>query len=308
MASNRKLVTTTFPLTFVLVLFSVAVALPGRAQTTPPADEAYLHTTYGQDSNAAPPVATTDEPAPGSSDAAVPPPPDPPSANAEWHFAVSPYLWFPGVHGTASGPNGRGLGFRASPGDLLSHFRFGLMGAAEASHKRLVFTGDILWIRLADDKAIAAPRLGATSASIKATEFFLSPKIGVRLADHEKIKVTALAGMRYWHLGQKLTFNPSRLGLSFNGSHDFVDPLVGGRIDVSLSPKIVANVLGDVGGWGTGSELEYQWAGVLGYRLNPKWTLQAGYRYLNIDKHGNRGVAYNATTAGVVFGVTINLK
>ena len=308
MASSRKLATTRIPFTLTLALLSLAVASSGRAQTSPPDDDVYLLTTDGEESNAGPTGATPGEPPTGGSGTAVPPSPGAPNADAEWHFALSPYLWFPGVHGTASGPNGRGLGFRASPGDLLSHFRFGLMGAAEASRKRLVFTGDILWIRLADDKAIAAPRLGATSASIKATEFFLSPKIGVRLADHEKIKVTALAGMRYWHLGQKLTFNPSRLGLSFNGSQDFVDPLVGGRIETFLSPKIVATILGDVGGWGTGSELEYQWAGVLGYRLNPKWALQAGYRYLYIDKHGNRGVVYKATTAGVLFGVTINLK
>jgi hypothetical protein len=87
-----------------------------------------------------------------------------------------------------------------------------------------------------------------------------------------------------------------------------VDPLVGGRIEAFLSPRIVVNILGDVGGWGTGSQLEYQWAGTLGYRVNARWALHAGYRYLNVDKRGNRGTIFNATTAGVVAGITLDLK
>jgi hypothetical protein len=206
-------------------------------------------------------------------------------------------------------PGGRGVGFRASPGDLLSHFRFGLMGAVEARHKRLVASGDLMWIRLEDTRARAFPGLGAIiSTNIKATEFLLTPKIGLRVIDKEMIKIDALTGFRFWHLGESLNFNPSALGLNFSGSQNFVDPLVGGRIEVALSPKIVANILGDVGGWGTGSQLEYQIAGLLGYRIKPTWTLQAGYRYLNVDYRGSRGFVFNATTAGVVFGATITLK
>ena len=291
----------------ILSFFSLVDAAPCRAQATDSADVANLLETSG----ASPTVLRSM--VVGQlivADSAAAGPPEAGTANAgdEWHFAVSPYLWFPGVHGTATGPNGRGLGFRASPGDLLSNFRFGLMGAVEGSRKHLVITGDLLWIRLEDDRAIPFPGLAATSATIKASEFFLTPKVGLRLINREKVKIDALTGLRYWHLGQNLKFNPSLLALNFSGSQDFVDPLVGGRIETALSERILVNVLGDVGGWGTGSELEYQWAGLLGYRVNAAWTLQAGYRYLYADKHSGRGVIFNATTAGVVFGITLNLK
>jgi hypothetical protein len=184
------------------------------------------------------------------------------------------------------------------------------MGAVEARRNRLVTSIDILWIRLEDDKALPLPGfvLPPTSANMKATEFLLTPKIGFRLINEERIKIDALAGFRYWHLGENLKFNPSLLGRNFSGSQDFVDPVVGGRIQVPLSPKIVVNILGDVGGWGTGSQLEYQVAGLLGYRIKPKWTLQAGYRYLNVDYTNSRGVIFNATTSGVVFGLTRTIK
>jgi hypothetical protein len=83
---------------------------------------------------------------------------------------------------------------------------------------------------------------------------------------------------------------------------------VGGRIQVALSPKIAINILGDVGGWDTGSQLEYQWGALLGYKIKPRLALQVGYRYLNVDYHGSRGIVFNATTAGVLLGATLDLK
>jgi len=290
-----------------ILTFLTLVAVPGRAQSTPPTDVAYLLRTHTVDSSSVF-VSATRQPKKADSADSVPPASDTTEADDDWHFAVTPYLWFPGMHGTATGPRGGSLSFRASPGDLLSNFRFGLMGAFEASRKRLVLSGDLMWVRLEDDKAVPFPGLLATSASMKASEFFLTPKVGIRVIDQERIKVIAQTGFRYWHLGESLKFNPSSLGLSFSGSQDFVDPVVGGRIEASLSPKIVVILLGDVGGWGTGSELEYQWAGSLGYKIKPKWVLLSGYRYLFVDKRGGRGFVFNSTSAGVAFGVTINLK
>jgi hypothetical protein len=307
MASKKRLTTTVLFITLVLSLLLLAASDPCRAQATPPTEEAYLLGTNGVNPTAAPSSETTGQP-PTADTASGPPQAGRTGPDNAWHFAVSPYLWFPGVHGSAVGPRGNGLTFRASPGDLLSNARFGLMGAVEARRKRVVVSGDLLWIRLEADKAIPFSGLRATSANIKGTEFFLAPKIGIRVIDNEKIKIDALTGLRYWHLGETLNFNPSILGLNFSGSQNFVDPLVGGRIQAALSPKIVVNILGDVGGWGTGSQLEYQWAGLLGYRIKPAWTLQAGYRYLFIDYRTSRSFIFNATTSGVMFGVTLNLK
>ena len=64
---------------------------------------------------------------------------------------------------------------------------------------------------------------------------------------------------------------------------------------------------GDVGGWGVGSQLEYQIVGLLGYKLKPKWTLQAGYRYLFVD-YSSSTFLYNTVESGALFGATINLK
>jgi hypothetical protein len=221
-----------------------------------------------------------------------------------WHLIVAPYLWFPGVHG-AVGFGGRSASIHASAADLLSHFRFGLMGTAELRHKHLLLPVDMMWIRLEDDKALPFPGLGQSSADVKVSQVILTPKIGYRVVDRDALKVDALTGFRYWHTEQSLQFDPS--GIKLSGSLNWVDPLVGGRIQAALSPKVNATIAGDVGGWGAGSQLGYNVSGLLGYRIKPSWSLHAGYRYLDVN-YRSGGVIFDAITSGVIFGLSINLK
>jgi len=227
----------------------------------------------------------------------------------QWRISVTPYLWFPGVHGNI-GALDRDVSVHASAIDVLSHFRFGLMAFADARWKRLVLPLDVFWVRLEDDKALPFPNLAARTADVKAGAFILTPKVGYRLADEEKIKFDVLTGFRYWHLSQDLRFSPSSLNLNISPSQNWVDPLVGVRIQTPLSKKFEVNLTGDVGGWGVGSELDYQVAGFLGYKVKENVTLQAGYRYLDVSYHarGARDFLFDVALSGVAFGVTINLK
>src|SRR5436305_4993233 len=114
----------------------------------------------------------------------------------DWHLSVSPYLWFPGVHGTI-GAFDRDARISASPIDLLSHFRFGLMGTVDARWKRLVLPIDLFWVRLNDDKALPLPNVPAQSVDIKASMLMLTPTVGVRLLDAPEIRCDVLTGIRY---------------------------------------------------------------------------------------------------------------
>jgi hypothetical protein len=225
-----------------------------------------------------------------------------------FHFDISPYLWGPGAHGIV-GVLGRDAGFRASPGDLLSHFDVGVMGAAEASYKRFVLNGDLIWIRVSDSKALPTPGLNAISADVRLGELVWTSKVGYRLYQRGGVIADANVGARFWHLGEKLSFNPSALGLSFTPSQNWADVIVGGRIQVPvIGSKLIFNVLGDVGGWNATSKLDYQIAGVVGYNLSSRWTLQAGWRYLFVDYRPGSNSILNTTTAGVLIGATYHLR
>lgn len=229
------------------------------------------------------------------------------SEDGGWHFALSPYLWFAGAHGTV-GALGHNVSLHASPGDLLSHFDIGLMGAAEVRRKRFLLTGDMIWIRLSDSHALPFPGLGAVSADARVGEFVWTSKLAYRVIDHKKMKADANVGVRYWHLGQKLNFNPSTLGINFNGSQSWADIVIGGRVQLPAGKKTVVEALGDVGGWNATAKLDYQFAVLLGYKLSPKWTLEAGYRYLFVDYRNGPAGVFNMVTSGALLGATWNIK
>ncbi len=233
------------------------------------------------------------------------------SGDNQWHLSVSPYLWLPWAHGTI-GAFGNDLGYSVTPSDLLSHFRFGLLGTVEARRNRILTTVDMMYMRLGDNKALPAlpPPLIATSANFTANLFILTPKVGFRLINQKAIKADFLTGIRYWYFGENLNFSPSTLNLTFSKSQNWVDPLVGGRIEMAITPKTVFTVAGDVGGWGTGSQIEYQVVGILGYKLKPNLTLQGGYRYLYFDyeKGGAASATVKNALSGILLGATLNLK
>jgi hypothetical protein len=231
-----------------------------------------------------------------------------PNTDAGSHFSLSPYLWFAGAHGTV-GALGRDASLHASPGDLLSHFNFGLMGAAEFRRNRFLLNGDLLWIRLSDSRALPLPPvIGAVSTDVRVGQLVWTSKVGYRVIDRKKLKADANLGVRFWHLGQKLNFYPSPLGRSVNTSQNWADIVIGGHVQLPVGEKAVVHLLGDVGGWNATAKLDYQFATLLGYKLRPKWTLEAGYRYLFVNYHGGNAFLYSVVTSGALIGATYQIK
>jgi hypothetical protein len=129
MASQQKFGTTAIVASFMLGLFALAATSPTHAQALPPATEAALVAANDLDPDTAFVTAANDE-TPLSADPSAQTttaPASKASSDDQWHFAVTPYLWFPSFYGNIGLPN-RDLDVHASAGKLLSHFRFGLMG------------------------------------------------------------------------------------------------------------------------------------------------------------------------------------
>jgi hypothetical protein len=142
---------------------------------------------------------------------------------------------------------------------------------------------------------------------VRVGQFLWTSKIGYRVIDKKKLKADANVGARYWHLGQRLSLNPSILGGSITPSQSWADIVVGGRILFPLGPKVSFVALGDVGGWDATAKLDYQFAGLLTFALHPKWMLNVGYRYLFVD-YRTGGSLYNMVTSGAVLGLTYRFK
>jgi hypothetical protein len=229
-----------------------------------------------------------------------------PANDDKWHLAISPYLWFAGVHGTI-GARGRSASFHASAGDVLSKLNIGLMGAVEARKRRFVVPVDFMWIKLSDDTAIPlSPFPGLTSIKAKATLTIFTPKVGYRLLDSPKLQTDALVGLRYWHLGENLSFEPSGILGNYSQAANFVDVVAGAKISMALSPKASVTILGDAGAGQ--ANVDYQVAGYLDYRIKPTVLLGVGWRYLDVDYRPSSDFVYDAAQQGLLLGVTFNLK
>jgi hypothetical protein len=100
MTSNCKFMTHARLLALLISPFLLAGACACRAQAMPPERSIYVLGANGLDSAAAPASALTDQPPAADPTASSPAPAT--VEYPEWHFSVSPYLWFPGVHGTVS--------------------------------------------------------------------------------------------------------------------------------------------------------------------------------------------------------------
>ena len=215
-----------------------------------------------------------------------------------WRGAISIYGWFPGAHGTV-GALGHEAGFHAPFSDVF-HFLKGVIPIAVDLNKgRFVMPIDFMWIRLGDSRGIPFTDLGQTSVNLRITQSILTPKFGYRLVDTDRWKIDALAGIRYWYLGQTLTLEPS--GLSNSQSANWVDGLGGARILLALAPKVGIVVGGDAGGGG--ASLDYQVIGLLNFDLSPKWGLGVGWRYLYVNYSGNNQFIYRTTMSGALAGL-----
>ncbi len=241
---------------------------------------------------------TTTNPTPQTDDQSAP--------DNTLHIAVTPYIWFAGVHGDV-GALGHEASVHADFSDIFKYVNIGAMGTVELRYNRFVIPLDVVWIKLSDNRALPFDQ-GVDSVHAKLNETILTPKIGYRMVDKRRFKVDAVMGLRYWHLGNTLTLQPTQPLGSIYESANWVDGVGGMRFQVQLTPKVSMNILGDAGGGG--SRLDYQVAGLLGLRVSKKITLEAGYRYLVVDyqPQGTFRFLYDVAMPGIVFGATINLK
>ena len=114
-----------------------------------------------------------------------------------------------------------------------------------------------------------------------------------------------IGGIRVWHLETDLDFGAGILSArTLSESRNWVDPVIGSRFTANLSPKIFLFGKGDIGGFGAGSEFTWQVLGGGGYRLNERYSLLLGYRYMSVDYRKDNFI-FDVNMLGLFTGVNI---
>jgi hypothetical protein len=277
-----------------VLMLNVVLCLSSQAQG--PADVSAAASTAADADAAAAPAPLPDSPSTSKA-----------AADDGWRLKMSIYGWFPGIHGTV-GVGGHNASIHESFSDVFHVLKGVIPITVDANKGRFVMPIDFFWVKLGDNAGIPLNEAGQTSVDFHITESILTPKFGYRLLDGEHFKIDALAGIRYWYVGENLTLEPS--GLNHSQSVNWVDGLGGMRFIVPLSEKAAIMASGDAGGGG--ASLDYQGVGLFTYDFTPKLGLGLGWRYLYVDYNKNfgplddRDFLYNVAQSGALAGLYFN--
>ena len=251
-----------------------------------------------------------------------------PDTNA-WRFTLAPYVWGVGLSGDV-GILGRGPVDVDIPfSDILENLDFAAMGVMEAHNGTWGVLVDLNYTSLSADKRRSRTLekdvlnqnvtfTGEVSASADVKEFFGTVMGQYRALDSDQMTLDLMAGARYWHVDNDIQ---ARVRLSasgpgpldpvlskqFSGSDgaSWVDPMVGIKSRIDTTTPLYVTGWGMIGGFGVGSDLNWDVMGGVGYEWTEKFSTVLGYRALGVD-YDNDGFVYDVIQQGVVFGGVVN--
>ena len=218
-----------------------------------------------------------------------------------WTFTVGLYGWLAGIEGDV-GVGGRTAHVDASFDDILDHLDVAVMGVAEARYERFGIFTDINYIQLS---ASSDTPFGFLASSVDvSTEVLMWTLAGeYRLLEQTDASVDAFAGFRLFSISNELDFNPPGLlgGVELSQEETWMDPVVGLKGRVSITPQIYLTGWGMIGG-GASSDIVWDVLGGVGYQFTDTISAVAGYRAAGVD-YENDGFVYDVVQHGPILGV-----
>ena len=219
-----------------------------------------------------------------------------------WSFALSPYLWAPGVDSSIEARWGT-VGVDKSGSDLLSDLDLGFMGALEARNGRWGLIADLFYADLSQSRTTPLGLL-FSRARIETEARALSGYAAYRVKENEGVALDFMAGFRISSLDIDLSLSPGLLrGRSFGVSETWIDPVIGGRARIAIGGNWFATAFADVGGFGGDSDLTWQALAILGYQIDARWSVQGGWRWFSAEKEVE-GLDVETDLGGPLFGLT----
>jgi hypothetical protein len=235
----------------------------------------------------------------------VHPPNAPPS---DWHVDWVPiYLWFSGLEGNV-GALGYVAPVNVSFSQVFSQLNIGYMSILDVRRKRIGLLTDLVFISVSSDQKTTPVGNLYSGFTANAKTFFVDPEAYYRLIEKDRGSVDVVAGARFWRLDNSLDFlQGTASAASVGQTQSWADPVLGARFRLNLKKNWFADLKGDAGGFGVGSQLTYQIYSGIGKELKQKYSLLLGYRYLYVD-YTNGGFLYGIRMNGMLAGFNVRFK
>jgi len=217
-----------------------------------------------------------------------------------WEFAIRPYRFFAGANGTI-GVSDSSNDLDADFGDLFGSLDFGALVALEVGHTDSSWKGlvDLTYLRLEEDGTSSAGNPAEAEMDQLVAEF------AAVLELQPDGLVDLLFGLRAWSLSAEVSeqFPPPTGTQTADGSQSWVDPIIGLRSRLPLSPTFDVVLRGDVGGFGAGSEFSSQLAAGLDWSFAESFALGAGFRQIYVN-YEDSDFLYDVKFGGPFLGLT----
>jgi opacity protein-like surface antigen len=108
-------------------------------------------------------------------------------------------------------------------------------------------------------------------------------------------------GARIWWVSTEIDFSGAVIDASGSDSETWVDPIIGLKGRLNLSPEFFLTSWAMIGGFGVSSDFTWDVMGGLGYEVSDSISLVAGYRGLGVDyKHD--GFVFDVVQDGPILG------
>jgi len=227
----------------------------------------------------------------------------PPDPNNIWSFDIFPYLWLAGYEGTfglPTAPPGTPPVHTTEP--FLTHLSAAAMLSGQVRYRDVGLFFDGAWVQLKTEGEVqSAGRF--SGAEIKSDIAYGTLALSYRLPQLADLHTDLFAGARTWYISNQIEFRPgSAPGFTSESSRTWSDPIVGASLRYDLSRHWFATVLGDVGGFGVGSDITWSVFGGMGFRFTSWLSASLGYRYLHVD-YDKDGFLMNANVQGFLLGL-----
>lgn len=222
----------------------------------------------------------------------------PPARAPGWQFELVPYLWLANLDGTIGAGALPEVSVDASFGDLLENLDFSASTLLLARREQLLVVGELSYTALAIEENVAA-----STVEIDSDLYWAMLGAGWNLSTDPRKTLDVWAGARYVGVDNDASSSGGVVG-SRTKKEDWLDPVLGFHTLTRFDESLAFDFAADVGGFGVGSDLTYEFLPSLSYSFDDTWSVKLGYRWMDTD-YEDSDFVYDMVQSGWIVGFGI---
>jgi hypothetical protein len=222
----------------------------------------------------------------------------------QWEVTIAPYLWAAGLNGDIGLFDLPEVEVDQSFADIFETLEFGAMAVTEIRYGRFGFFTDLMYAKTSDAAGTPAGIL-AEDVELESETLTFTAMGEYRVVDNPRGSFDVMAGGRLWSVDNEISFSGGVLdGVSADDGDTWIDPMIGARGRLNVTPKVFVNGWAMAGGFGVSSDFAWDLMAGVGYQFNDTFSTAVGYRALGVD-YENDGFVFDMVQHGPILGLIV---